>query len=157
MTGIAVLILRVLLVIALYAFLGTALWVMWRQLAQTSQQMATSQVPRIRLEVRTADQMAVARTFTQPEITLGRDPLSDFPLADEAISARHALLSFHDGQWWVRDLGSKNGTRLNAARVTLPTVLVDGDEIRCGQTLLNISLEGTPSNDHSPDEGGPNG
>ena len=40
MSGVVVLLLRVLLVAALYAFLGFALWVLWKQLEQTSERIA---------------------------------------------------------------------------------------------------------------------
>jgi len=156
MSGIIVLILRALLVVALYVFLGTALWVLWKQLAQVSERVPSRQVPRILLEVKTAGELPATRAFAQPEVILGRAPLSDHTLPDEAVSARHALLSFHDGQWWVQDLGSRNGTRLNAAPVTLPTVLADGDEIRCGGTLVSIALVGTPTRSQTSTPGGQN-
>jgi pSer/pThr/pTyr-binding forkhead associated (FHA) protein len=140
MTGVVVLILRVLMVVALYAFLGTALWIMWRQLAQSTERAGNRKVPRIHLEVKQAGQPAATRAFAQPEVILGRDPLSDLPLADAAVSSRHALLSYHSGQWWIQDLGSRNGTRLNSAAVTLPTVLADGDELRCGDTFVSVVL-----------------
>ena len=52
----------------------------------------------------------------------------------------HARLSFHDGQWWIDDLGSTNGTRLNRERVMGATVLVTGDEIKCGSTRILVKL-----------------
>ncbi len=80
------------------------------------------------------------RYFSQAEITVGRDPGCDIPLLDETVSARHAHLTYHHGQWWLEDLTSTNGTKLNDLRITTPTVITSGDEIRCGSIGLSISL-----------------
>jgi pSer/pThr/pTyr-binding forkhead associated (FHA) protein len=140
MSGVIVLGLRILLVCALYAFLGTALWIMWQELNRTSQQLSGRGVPAIRLRVNVGDQESMIRTFAKSEVTLGRDPGSDLPLADEAVSVRHALVSFHHGQWWIEDLGSRNGTKLNAERLEGPTVLAHGDEIACGHARIKVNF-----------------
>jgi pSer/pThr/pTyr-binding forkhead associated (FHA) protein len=141
MSGPIVLGLRLVLAIALYAFLGEALWMMWQELRVTSTRVAFRRIPPIRLEVRNKRRTPIVRAFSQQAVVLGRDPLVDVPLSDDAVSARHALLSFHDGQWWVSDLGSKNGTRLNREALTGPTVLTTGDEIGCGpvRVLVNVA------------------
>src|SRR5207253_10520105 len=41
---------------------------------------------------------------------LGRDAGNDIVINDEAASARHALVEFAEGEWWVEDTGSTNGT-----------------------------------------------
>ena len=156
MSGIVVLLLRLLLVVALYAFLGLALWVLWKQLEQTSERIARRQIPSIRLQVRVGPQAQVAFVFAQSEVSVGRDARSDVPLQDEAVSVRHALLSFHHGQWWLQDLGSKNGTRLNSQHVDVATVLANGDEIQCGQARLGVGLDGAAANEVAPSEGGSN-
>ena len=84
--------------------------------------------------------MAAVKHFIQTEITLGRDPVCDIPVFDETVSARHARLTYHHGQWWVEDLGSTNGTRLNQEMLTQPTVLTSGDEVCLGQTTLTVNL-----------------
>lgn len=76
------------------------------------------------------------RYFSQAEISIGRDPGCDIPIFDETISARHAQLTYHHNQWWLEDLTSTNGTRLNAARITTPTVITSGDEIQCGNEFI---------------------
>ena len=154
MSGVVVLFLRLLLVIALYAFLGVALWVLWKQLEQTSERIAKRQIPSIRLQVRVGSQAPVALAFAQSEVSVGRDPRSDVPLQDEAVSVRHASLTFHHGQWWLQDLGSKNGTRLNSQQVAGATVLTNGDDIQCGQARLSVGLEGAATNEVPPSEGG---
>ena len=156
MSGVVVLFLRVLLVVALYAFLGVALWILWKQLEQTSARIARRQVPSIRLAVMARGQAPTELVFAQAEVSVGRDPRSDIPLEDEAVSARHASLSFHQGQWWLQDLGSRNGTRLNSQHVDAATVLASGDEIQCGQSTLRVGLDRGASNEVAPAEGGSN-
>jgi pSer/pThr/pTyr-binding forkhead associated (FHA) protein len=140
MSGVVVLILRILLVCALYAMLGTTLWVMWRELSATSDQLAGRKIPAIRLRVHADAHESMIRTFAKAEVTLGRDPTSDVPLGDEAVSARHAVMTFHHGQWWIEDLGSRNGTRLNAQLLEGATVLAHGDEIVCGESHIGVNL-----------------
>lgn len=149
MSGPIVLVLRVLLAASLYAFLGWALWLMWQELNRTSNRLARRRVPAIRLEVRTKKGNQTPRAFTQPEIIVGRDPLADVTIADQAVSLRHALLSFHHGQWWLDDLGSTNGTRLNRVQLTGSTVLTNGDEIKCGQARLVVRLTPDPQPSNS--------
>jgi pSer/pThr/pTyr-binding forkhead associated (FHA) protein len=154
MSGVVVLILRVLLVCALYAFLTTALWVMWRELSTTSEQVSGRKIRAIRLQVGTASQAPIVRTFAKAEVTLGRDPASDLPLADEAVSARHAMMTFHHGQWWIEDLGSRNGTRLNAQPLEGATVLAHGDEISCGKSRIEVNLQLDAGETGMPRSGG---
>jgi len=143
MSGLIVLALRLLLALALYGFLGWALYTLWREVQRQGQSLATRRIPRISLTVRHGRAAHVLRHFAQPEITLGRDPGSDVPLTDDTVSTRHAQLAYHHGQWWLEDLASTNGTRLNKHPVTTPTVLTSGDEIQCGKTrlLVNLSID----------------
>ena len=141
MSGVIVLVLRALLAAALYGFLGFALWMLWQQLQQTSDRILGRRAPSIRLKIGANSQHAVELSFTQSEVSVGRDPLSDVPLEDEAVSMRHALLRFHHGQWWIEDLGSTNGTTLNSQPVSEATVLTNGDEIRCGESHLRVVLD----------------
>ena len=43
-----------------------------------------------------------------------------------------------DGQWFVEDLGSTNGTYLDRAKVTGPTPVPLGVPIRIGRTALEL-------------------
>lgn len=77
-------------------------------------------------------------------ITLGRDPTADIPLTDEFASAQHAQLVRHEGEYYVVDLGSTNGTSLNGRRLTDSTYLAEGDEIEIGETVLRfVRTEGS--------------
>lgn len=140
MSGVVVLVLRILLALALYAFLALALWMLWQDLRRAAHEAGGRHVPAIRLEIQAIKQPSTFRAFSQPEVILGRDPLCDVPIEDPSVSARHALLSYHHGQWWLDDLGSSNGTRLNHEKLTIPTVLTTGDEIECGRAHVSITL-----------------
>lgn len=144
MSGPIVLALRVLLALALYLFLGLALWMLWQDLRRTVLKASDRKVPLIRLEVQADHEDARVRAFSQPQVLLGRDPTCDVPLTDSSVSARHALLSFHHAQWWLDDLGSSNGTLLNHEKVETATVLTAGDEIECGRVRVLVTLVGEP-------------
>lgn len=139
MSGPIVLVLRLLMALCLYGFLGWAFYTLWQSLNQEAGRLIARRAPELSLTVSDGDSGLIVRHFIQSEITLGRDPICDIAIRDETASARHARLSYHHGQWWVEDLGSTNGTRLNQVAVTLPTVLTTGDEIRCGNMLLKVN------------------
>ena len=140
MSGPIVLALRLLTALALYGFLGWVLYYLYREVQRQSFTLANRRVPGISILIRYGSHTSTLKHFAQPEITLGRDPGCDVPLADDTASARHAQLVYHHGQWWLEDLASTNGTFLNDLPITMPTVITSGDEIKCGDTRLGISL-----------------
>ncbi|NOY98893.1 MAG: FHA domain-containing protein [Chloroflexi bacterium] len=140
MSGPILLALRIGLTVSLYAFLGWALLTLWQNVQQESALLAARKVPAIDLISQDAQAEPVVRHFAQPEITLGRDLHCEVPLDDETVSARHARLTYHHGQWWLEDLGSTNGTTLNQERVSTPTVVITGDQIGCGKATLTVRL-----------------
>lgn len=137
MTGIVLLVLRIALTAALYSFLGLALWLVWRELRQEQRAWTARQVSPLSLDVHLGDKSHQQR-FISPEVTIGRDPSCDCVLASKTVSAHHARLSFHQGQWWLEDLESTNGTKLNKEVVTAPTVLAPNDQITCGEAVLTV-------------------
>lgn len=140
MSGSIVLALRLLLALALYGFLGWALFTFWRDIRREALGLVNRRAAGISLTIRVGEETIAVKHFIQAEITLGRDPVCDIPIFDETVSARHAHLTYHHGQWWLEDLGSTNGTRLNHETVTLPTVLTSGDMVGIGQTSLLVNL-----------------
>ncbi len=64
---------------------------------------------------------------------------------DAEISRRHARVSRGaDGQLAIEDLGSANGTFVNDERVDAPRVLVAGDRLRIGKTVLEVTDVAAP-------------
>ena len=125
--------LRFLLTVLLYIFVGWAVITLWwdlRRLAETVRIHPSEAA--IKLLVETENGIKTFQ-FNKATVTIGRDPGCDFSLDDKTVSNRHTRLSFHHSQWWVEDLRSKNGTFLNGERVETPTVIITGDELRCGK------------------------
>ena len=142
MSGPVVFGLRLLLTVCLYAFLAWAFVSLWRDIKLQSALLAARKIPPIRLTISRDGMLSETHRFIQAEVTIGRDPACECPVDDEAISARHARLSYHHNQWWLEDLNSTNGILFNQEELTLPTVLISGDNFRCGKTLFTISLTG---------------
>jgi adenylate cyclase len=64
---------------------------------------------------------------------LGRSIDSQIRLPSESVSRQHALVQrMENGEYYLFDLGSRNGTFLNGIRVTIPVPLNDGDRISLG-------------------------
>jgi pSer/pThr/pTyr-binding forkhead associated (FHA) protein len=130
------------MVASLYTFFGLALYLLWRDL-QSQIKPAVSYLPPALTLIRIIEEESIPSRFTTPEIVIGRDPACDFVLEDSTVSAKHTRLSFRQGQWWVEDLRSTNGTYLNQEPITTSLVLTSGDEIRCGQVALTITVGDT--------------
>ena len=141
MIATTVLILRLILAIALYAFLGWALCTLFQELKQQGDRLAVQKKPAITLSVKIDQGKENMRRFLQPEIMIGRDPNCDLSMMDEALSAHHARLTHHHGQWWLEDLNSTNGTFLNREKLTTPAVVITGDKFKCGNTVFDIQVE----------------
>ena len=77
------------------------------------------------------------RLGEQP-VTLGRADDSTLVLTDDYASNRHARLVPGDGVWMVEDLGSTNGTYLGGSKVSRPTPVPLGQQIRIGKTVLEL-------------------
>jgi eukaryotic-like serine/threonine-protein kinase len=86
----------------------------------------------------------VGQTFTlhQDETSIGRTQGNDIILPDPTVSRRHARLSFHNGQWYLEDLNSSNGSFVNGVRIYRPAPLMDGDELRLGDEVITFGLVG---------------
>jgi pSer/pThr/pTyr-binding forkhead associated (FHA) protein len=141
MIATTVLILRLILAVALYAFLGWALWTLLQELKQQGDKLSTQKKPAITLQIKLDQGHESVRRFLQPEIMIGRDPNCDLSMMDEALSAHHARLAHHHGQWWLEDLNSTNGTFLNKEKLTTAAVVITGDKFKCGNTVFGIQVE----------------
>jgi hypothetical protein len=139
MSGPFLLILRLALVISLYAFLGWALLTLWRDMQRQSEMLLSRQAPPITL-LRQTEAGYTPYFFTNSEILVGRDPVCDCYLDDKTVSADHARLSYHHSQWWIEDLRSRNGTFLNQEAVSTPVVVTSGDELRFGQVIFSVAV-----------------
>ena len=141
MIATTVLILRLALAIALYAFLAWALWTLLRELKQQGDKLSLQKMPGITLSIQMEEGKENQRHFSQPQVMIGRDPNCDLAMLDEAMSAHHARLTYHHGQWWLEDLNSTNGTFLNREKLTTAAVVIPGDTFKCGNILFDIQPE----------------
>ena len=69
---------------------------------------------------------------------IGRASECTLRAGSSAISRRHCAIVRKDGSWYVRNLGSRNGTFLNDGAVETPTALKVGDEIRVGPLHFRV-------------------
>jgi pSer/pThr/pTyr-binding forkhead associated (FHA) protein len=73
------------------------------------------------------------------ELTVGRAAGCQVRVDDTYASQLHARIFQRDGQLFVEDLGSTNGTYLNRQKVTGPMVFQRGDKLQIGNTVLELS------------------
>lgn len=144
-----VLVLRFALAIALYAFLAWALMSLWQELRQQGTKLAEQKKPSLTITVLSEHSRQKQGRFSQSEIIIGRHAHCDLSIMDEALSAQHARISHHHGQWWLEDLNSTNGTFLNDTKLSTPAVVITGDQFKCGNTLfvlhIDIEVEKSPT------------
>lgn len=83
--------------------------------------------------------------------TIGRGDDNNFVLPDRWISRNHAMLQrMETGEFYLIDLGSRNGSFVNARRVSVPVTLHNGDRLTFGQTELEFySPDLSPMSDAS--------
>jgi sigma-B regulation protein RsbU (phosphoserine phosphatase) len=77
--------------------------------------------------------------LNRPRITIGRSARNDLCVEDPFASRLHAEVRKRGDVFWIADLGSANGTVVNAARLTIPVQLRDRDIIRIGETEIEYS------------------
>ena len=76
------------------------------------------------------------------QFVIGRDEGCNLRPASPAISKRHCAVYYKDGEPFVRDLGSTNGTFLNDAQVEGERSLAEGDKVRVGPLDFTVKLVG---------------
>jgi hypothetical protein len=137
------LLLRLIGALLLLAFLGYLAWLMARDLRATTDEVAARQQQHGFLRV-LSDGAPTDDNERYPLLTvtsLGRSAHNTIVLEDDYASAEHALVTRRGQQWWLEDLGSRNGTLLNDAPLHGATVVSAGDVITIGDTRLKIELE----------------
>lgn len=144
MSGVILLILRLVMALALYAFLGWAVYTLWRDMKRQSELIAARKIPQLMLAVENED-IVETYSFSVPEIVIGREQSCDLVLEATTVSAEHARFSYHHQNWWVEDLGSRNGTFMNFERLGTPSIVVSGDELQMGQVLIRITIDDKPA------------
>ena len=79
------------------------------------------------------------------EIVIGRSSELDMVLVEDMVSRRHAKISVEDGDIFLEDLGSTNGSFVNGEKISR-TKLEEGDRILIGTSIIKVvTSDGTAS------------
>jgi hypothetical protein len=148
-------ILKLCLLALLYLFFFRVLRAVWAEVRGPVAAMASPRpvAPAPAREVRRAERRAtpVQLAVVEPpalrgrmfplgqEVTVGRAAGCGVTLDDTYASQIHARVFQRDGQWFVEDLGSTNGTFLNRTKVNGPQVMRRGDRLQVGNTVLELA------------------
>lgn len=81
----------------------------------------------------------VTQSFGEDQIIVGRREGNQIVLDADNISRNHAAIERRDAKYYIRDLGSANGTRVNETRVE-EAELQHGDSLRIGDFILQVQL-----------------
>ena len=143
-------ILKLCLLVLLYLFFLRVLRAVWAEVRAPKKVEAAPR--RAKRETRRATRKAApihlavvepaaqqGRTFPLgQEVTVGRAAGCQVTLDDTYASQIHARLFARDGQLFVEDLGSTNGTYLNRKKVQGPMVMQRGDKLQVGNTVMEL-------------------
>ncbi len=72
-------------------------------------------------------------------IGIGRSSKNAVHIADGTISKEHAEVVRRGDRWFIRDLGSRNGTRVNGMDAREPLPLAAGDRVEIGHIALRVT------------------
>lgn len=117
--------------------------------ASTQTQVIQQSVPRTESlwELQVIRGKDANRSFAIPEgeTSVGRSPDADIVLRDEknTVSRQHAAFTCYNGELRLRDVGSKNGTKVNGNFVPyhLETLVSDGAEIVFGECVVRLRMK----------------
>jgi len=104
----------------------------------------TESLGRARLLGRTGEFADVTQVI-DAQATIGRSAGNDVVLNNPILSSRHARIFFKEGDYWLEDLGSRNGTRLDGVSVTAPERLGRLHVITLADTVDLLYVRGEDS------------
>jgi pSer/pThr/pTyr-binding forkhead associated (FHA) protein len=89
------------------------------------------------------------------EYILGRYPTNDIVIPDPYVSRRHARIFYKDGEWFIEDLDSTNGTIVGNEdiRGKGAVKIEEGAEIVVGLTILSASYSHSEGEEEETSEG----
>jgi len=95
-------------------------------------------VSSLELVVQTGDNAGNRVPVAGSRLTVGRLSSCDVPLQDSTVSREHAALVRRSDTWWVVDLGSTNGTRVNGVQAAEQPIAI-GDRIEFGDAVVEFA------------------
>ena len=89
-----------------------------------------------------SDPTRLYRAVCDDSLIIGRsENLCDIVISnDDSVSGRHCELELRGDNWYIRDLRSSNGTRVNAQKVFQELLLKNGDIVQLGQSALQVRI-----------------
>jgi FHA domain/Domain of unknown function (DUF1707) len=81
----------------------------------------------------------LALPATERQVILGRSRDCDCVVAEPSVSRRHAELRRDGARWLLRDLGSRNGTRVNGVRLLDEAEVYPGDRVSLGDARFRLA------------------
>jgi pSer/pThr/pTyr-binding forkhead associated (FHA) protein len=85
-----------------------------------------------------------------PKCAVGRGDECHLRPKSDAVSRRHCEISNREGQLYVKDLGSKNGTFVNGKRIEEEQVLKNGDHLQFGPLSFEVVIDHTLGGEKKP-------
>jgi len=141
----------------LWLFFLRVLWAVWAEVSNPAPAAAPSRTPPPAAAPRAAPARSSGGDSTQlrvvepverrgttfplgGELTVGRATSCQVALPEDSYASQlHARIYRKDGRLWLEDLGSTNGTYLNAKAVKAPVALRRGDRVQVGRTVLEVA------------------
>ena len=96
----------------------------------------------MRIRLKKPDGTSAIFELGEKPLTIGRSPDADITILDERASRMHCGIRLWDGEYFAKDLQSKNGTYLNGEKIEMARIK-PGDRIRVGATVLAVEDETT--------------
>ena len=107
--------------------------------------MAPQQATPKELVIRNFDGKTVTVPLDRDRISLGRSSSNELCYPDDVgLSRQHLALTRTNGEWFVEDLGSKNGTLMNGKRLERKMPFNLGDRIAAGHLNIEFADIGLP-------------
>ncbi len=147
--------LKIALLAFIYLFFARVLWAVWTEVRvptapglnarqikvkapKGSAKKAVETTPTKLLVVEPAP-MRGSTVSLDTEVVVGRADECDVTLSEDPfVSTRHARFFQRDGEWWVEDLGSTNGTLVNAQRITEASRIRRDDRVQAGSAVFEV-------------------
>ena len=134
-------VIRILFLALIYIFLYRIIRTLLRDLRSAAREPGTS-LGRLVVVASPAGEPGAGRSFDLDAITtLGRDVNNAIVVEDPFASFDHAVLTYRGRSWYVEDLGSTNGSKVNGVGVG-ELVLGAGDRIELGDTVIVVEVAG---------------